>query len=420
MQKWIFVLLPVLIAGCEPPAEPVPDEAPPSTEPIATGPWRAEVEHFGRTLPFNFELVEGPDGLQAFYINGTERMPVEQVVADGSNGLELNFPSYGSGLSAQVDGGKMRGEISLKRRSEITRLPFTATHGQAYRFYPEPSVEYADFSGRWKVEIFVPHFEFRQPAVALFTQDGPFVSGTVWTQVGDFRFLFGEARGNQLSLSTFDGSGTQLWLADLDAGGRLAGSFDSVTYKQAEWSAARDPDFQLEDPTTLTYLEAGYDEVSFSFPGLDGTDVTMPGEGFDGKVVLVILGGSWCSTCHDEAQFLVPFLESRRARGLEAVYVMFEYTEDFAEAKPQLLAYRDRYAIEHPIVFAGDSSQDTRTDKLPMLNNVMAFPTTIFVDRQGKVRRIHTAFPGPATGQAHEDYKREFAAFVDLLLDESA
>jgi len=418
MGKWIWILLPVLIAGCEPPAE-LPATASPRAA-VATGPWRAEVEHFGRTLPFNFELVAGPDGLQAFYLNGPERMSVEQVLTDDSGNLELNFPSYAAGLSAQIDGEQMTGEIRLKRRSNVTRLPFQATRGDTWRFFPEPAAEYADFSGRWQVEIYVPDFDFRQPAIALFTQDGPYVGGTVWTQVGDYRYLYGEARGHSLYLSTFDGNGTQLWLAELDADGALRGSFDSVTYKQAEWSARRNPDFQLEDPTTLTYLKDGYDEVSFTFPDLDGEPVTLPGGRFDGKVVLVILGGSWCPTCHDEARFLVPFLESRREQGLEALYLMFEYEEDFAAAKPQLLAYRDRYAIEHPILYVGDSSPEARAEKLPMLTDVIAFPTTIFVDRRGKVRRIHTAFPGPATGQEHENYKREFAAFVDLLLDERA
>lgn len=418
MRKWTWVLLPVVIAGCEPPAD-IPTEQTPTAE-IATGFWRAEVDHFGRTMPFNMELVAGSDGLQAYYLNGPERLPVEQVLTDGTGGLELNFPSYGSGLTAQVDGDTMHGTIRLKRRSEFTRLPFRAARGQSWRFFPEPATDYADFSGRWQVEIYVPRFDFRQAAVALFSQDGPVVSGTVWTQVGDYRFLFGEARGNELHLSTFDGNGTQLWLAELGADGALRGSFDSVTYKQAEWSATRNPDFRLADPTTLTYLREGYDSMSFAMPDLEGNTITLPGKIFDGKVVLVILGGSWCPTCHDEAQFLVPFLESRRNRGLEAVYVMFEYSDDLAEARPQLLAYRERYGIEHPIVFAGDSSRETRAKELPMLNDVIAFPTTIFVDRRGKVRRIHTAFPGPATGREHEAYKQEFAAFVDLLLEEPA
>jgi hypothetical protein len=109
-----------------------------------------------------------------------------------------------------------------------------------------------------------------------------------------------------------------------------------------------------------------------------------------------------------------------RDRGLEVVDIMFEYSGDFAEAAPQLTAFRDRYQVDHPILFAGDSSRETRVEKLPMLNDIMAFPTTIFIDRRGKVRRIHTAFPGPATGQEHEDYKREFRAFVDMLLSEPA
>ena len=91
MGKWILALLPALVAGCDQSGDRT---APEPTQPtIATGPWRAEVEHFGRTLPFNLELKEGPDGLEAFYLNGPERLQVEQVLADRDGGLQLNFPS---------------------------------------------------------------------------------------------------------------------------------------------------------------------------------------------------------------------------------------------------------------------------------------------------------------------------------------
>ena len=163
MRKLTWVLLAALIAGCGPQAETPPDA-------IATGPWRGEIEHFGRTLPFNMQLSRGPDGLQVDYLNGPERLPVEQVVETGDGGLELNFPSYSSGLTAQVSGDDMRGEIALTRRSKVHRLPFTARRGPEHRFFAEPPEAYADFSGRWEVEIYVPAFDFRQPAIALFEQ----------------------------------------------------------------------------------------------------------------------------------------------------------------------------------------------------------------------------------------------------------
>ncbi|MDJ0927533.1 MAG: TlpA disulfide reductase family protein, partial [Gammaproteobacteria bacterium] len=191
-------------------------------------------------------------------------------------------------------------------------------------------------------------------------------------------------------------------------------------YGGAEWNARRNDEFRLLDPTTLTYLKPGYDTIDFSFPDLEGNLVSPGDARFDGQVLLVILGGSWCSTCHDEAQFMVPFYAEHHDRGLEVIYVMFEYSDRFEDVADQLYAFRDRYRIEHPILFAGDAARDSRGSLLPMLNNIVAFPTTLFVDRQGRVRRIHTAFPGPATGQEHEDYKREFRAFVDSLLREPA
>ncbi len=418
MSRSAALLAATLLLACSPPAPEPADET--SNQLLLTGVWRAEVEQLGRQLPFNFEVTLTDTGYAVTYLNGPERMPVETVRLEDDGYLELNFPSYSSGLSAQIDGDHMSGEISLARRNKVHRLPFSARHGQAHRFFPEPAAEYKDFNGRWEVSIQVPAFDFTEPALALFTQRGSTLSGTVQTQVGDYRFLHGEVRGNELYLSTFDGGGTQLWLAQQQEDGSLQGSFDSVTYGAANWTARRNPDFQLPDPNTLTYMKEGEERLQFSFRDLDGQVVTMNDARFENKVVLVVLGGSWCSTCHDEAQFMVPFYENHQDRGLEVIYIMFEYSDVFAEVEPQLRAFQARYDIKHPILFAGDSSRETRSEKLPMLNKIIAFPTTLFVDRRGNVRRIHTAFPGPATGQAHEDYKREFRAFVDLLLSETA
>ena len=60
MRKWIWVFLAALIVGCGPQADQPADT-------IATGPWRGEIDHFGRTLPFNMELRQGPEGLEAVF-----------------------------------------------------------------------------------------------------------------------------------------------------------------------------------------------------------------------------------------------------------------------------------------------------------------------------------------------------------------
>ena len=50
-----------------------------------------------------------------------------------------------------------------------------------------------------------------------------------------------------------------------------------------------------------------------------------------------------------------------------------------------------------------------------MLNHVLSYPTTIFVDAEGKVQKIHTGFNGPATGEKYEAFQKEFHQFIDKL-----
>jgi hypothetical protein len=53
-----------------------------------------------------------------------------------------------------------------------------------------------------------------------------------------------------------------------------------------------------------------------------------------------------------------------------------------------------------------------------MLNKVMAFPTSIYIDKKGIVRKIYTGFYGPATGDAHIKFVEETTRFVEKLLAE--
>ena len=48
----------------------------------------------------------------------------------------------------------------------------------------------------------------------------------------------------------------------------------------------------------------------------------------------------------------------------------------------------------------------------------MSYPTCVFVDRTGKVRRIRTGFYGPSTGQHYVNYTRNLRTFVEQLLAE--
>jgi hypothetical protein len=53
-----------------------------------------------------------------------------------------------------------------------------------------------------------------------------------------------------------------------------------------------------------------------------------------------------------------------------------------------------------------------------MLNHVLSYPTTIYLDKKGQVRNIHTGFNGPATGEKYMAFKEDFDKKVKELLEE--
>ena len=48
----------------------------------------------------------------------------------------------------------------------------------------------------------------------------------------------------------------------------------------------------------------------------------------------------------------------------------------------------------------------------------MSYPTTIFIDKKGKVREIHTGFSGPGTGKYYDEFVTEFNQLMDKLISE--
>jgi hypothetical protein len=48
---------------------------------------------------------------------------------------------------------------------------------------------------------------------------------------------------------------------------------------------------------------------------------------------------------------------------------------------------------------------------------IKAFPSMIFIGKDGTVKKTHAGYSGPATGVHHEIFKKEFEAEIKLLLE---
>jgi peroxiredoxin len=294
-----------------------------------------------------------------------------------------------------------------------------AQFGQHYRFFPKFSGNLANVAGRYAVS-FTDDDGATEGAVGEFTQSNDIVGGTFLTPTGDHRFLAGQVHDGELYLSTFDGAHVFLYRAMITGpDAALAGDYWSGTAHHERWSGKRDAHAALPDAYSLTNLRSGVKNFEFAFPDVTGVQVTSKDARFRNKVLVVALAGSWCPNCHDEAAFLAPFYRDYRAKGLEIVSLMFEHFGDFDRAAAATERFREHYGIEYTTLIAGISDKDEAAKKLPMLDRVYAFPTTIIIDRTGRVRKIHTGYSGPATGEHYTQFVDEFRSTIDQLLAET-
>ena len=71
------------------------------------------------------------------------------------------------------------------------------------------------------------------------------------------------------------------------------------------------------------------------------------------------------------------------------------------------------------LITGATASDEMKTEKtLPQLTPIKSFPTTIFIDKKGNVRKIQSVFFGPGTGKHFDDYKKDFYATIDGMLKE--
>ena len=122
----------------------------------------------------------------------------------------------------------------------------------------------------------------------------------------------------------------------------------------------------------------------------------------------------------DETNFLVnKYYKKYHTKGVEIIGLAYERTTDFFKSKKTLEQVKKRFNIPYPLLITGYTDKKGDAAKsLPMLTNVLGFPTTIIIDKKGDVRKIHTGFSGPGTGVYYTRFIEEFDKLTDDLLRE--
>ena len=400
-----------------------PTEAP---KPAAIeGTWRAVLMSPGGELPFTLHITRRGNPLRAVIVNGAERARVSEVNVTG-NSVALRFDWYDSLILATVsnDGNAMSGEWIKTGSKGSSHMPFRATRGELPRFQPATAnlSSMRDVGGIWKA-AFVDS-DGTSPARGEFHQDPGtnHVTGTFLTPTGDDRYLEGSFENGVLRLSTFDGAHAFLFQARAVSDGTLAGDYWSRDSYHATWTATRTDDAGATLPdgwkdVSLTNAEGRF---QFRFSDLEGHPVALSDDRFRGKVVLVNIFGSWCPNCNDEAPLLAAWDRKYRGQGLEIVGLAYELTGNAARDGQMVRRFATRHKTGYTLLLAGVSDKAKASATLPDITRVLAFPTSIFVGRDGKVRKIYSGFAGPGTGKHYDELRTEIESLIDTMLREGA
>lgn len=116
-----------------------------------------------------------------------------------------------------------------------------------------------------------------------------------------------------------------------------------------------------------------------------------------GQVVMINFWASWCGPCRQEIPHLEALYKRYEALGFELLGINVEKDRRKAD---QLLRDMD---VSFPILF--DS-----TSEVFELYNVIAMPSTVLIDRDGKIRHIHHGYKA--------GYEQEYQSQVRSLIKE--
>jgi thiol-disulfide isomerase/thioredoxin len=383
--------------------------------------WDAVIVVGATEIPFRFEIVTTGNNAQGFFFEGDRKVgSTAGSVANASITFEYDFLNTTLDLTQKGDElvGTYR-DRSNTRTQEVRMRRFATVSADDDH---APAVAGTWEMRRVEAEIRAPR-DTRTWNVFL-RQSGAEVSGSILRVDGDTGTLVGRWKDGKLTLSHFAGERPTLFEATPNRDGTLAVTYNgSAHYLVVPTSEARATGIpEPPDPSRYTSVKDPTAPFQFAFPeAMTGKMVSSGDPQFRDKVVIVAIGGSWCPNCHDEAPFLGELYREYHARGLEIVALMFENDPNPTNYRPRVQSFIRRYDIQYPVLYAGTvlptPQSKTITQALPDLVNFGAYPTSIYLGRDSRVRSVHAGFASPATGEEHVRLKQELRELVERLLE---
>ena len=423
----LFLLAAIFHAPSSPCSSPPSDDQQPAA--AITGDWTGTVLSHHHEVPIHLSISGSPQALEAKLLNGPEAAPASSATFSGRH-LVLTFSEYARTLDATLgQDGKLTGSFG----TTTVRYPVVLAAGAPPKALASGAKEAARVGGDWVIAV--KSVKGESAWQLHIDQDAqPAAHSRIRAVIqridGDTGSLYGECNGTECEVSHLTPAGPALYRFKLQQ--KRSGDQTLLVSNMLHADMAEDPQQNLvavrpsaaraanlpqpTDPTQQTTMKDPNARFVFSAPDLAGRTVSNSDPQFDGKVVIVSIGGSWCPNCHDEAPVLESLYKQFHSRGLEIVNLSFEDDAEQVRSPTRLKAFIARYHIEYTVLLAGTTEQ--LNEKVPQANHLDCWPTSFFLDRTGRVRQIHAGFAGPANPEAHAALVKEMTKLVAELLEE--
>ena len=363
---------------------------------------KLEVEN-NKYLPFNFSVTNDST----------------LVVQNSSEivGFSIDYLKDSIFIRSKVFEGFIKGVLEDNKINGVfviesldRSVPFTS-YNSSKRFNIDFEKNEKLTLNRWRF-TFNPNMDNASISLGIFNPIGQNeISATFRTSTGDYGFMHGGYKDSKIILSTFNGSRAYLFEAELNNNNdSIKGIMYSGNHSKTIIEGVLDNVFELSNEYSLTSLQSKNQKFEFSFENTAGKLISIDDDIFDGKSMVIQLMGSWCSNCLDESKFYVDYMNKNKLIDIEFVALAFEYAKTKDGALNSILKLKNQIGIDYPILLAqyGSSDKGKALEKFPMLNNIISYPTTIFLDKNKDVIKIHTGFNGPATGEKYIEFINEF------------
>lgn len=380
------------------------------SKPRIDGLWKLEIKLQDQILPVLIQVKQEKDELSATLTNSDEKINLKGGLKD--NQFILDFETGYARFKGKIEDDKLVGEW-IRTNKEDYKVPFIGvktTLTTLFNSYRKES-NLIDLKGNWKVQLGKD-----KTGLGVFKQDGARVQGSILTPTGDYRYLDGFIKGNEIKLYGFDGVFSFVFNL-IYQDGQLKGDMYSGKSFTQEIQAMVDNEFELIKATEMTKLTSDK-PLKFSFPSIKGEIIDLDKGKLKGKAKVIQLFGSWCPNCIDETRFFLEWRKNNQAKlnELEFIAVSFERTKSKQEALKNLKKLSYRIQMDYPIILA-DFDKSKKVEDIFPIDQMKAYPTTFFLNKENKIVKIHTGFAGQATEMYFEQFKTEFNEIIDTIIN---